>query len=128
MDMEVHIKELICSSILGLNYKNSKKKRSFRLRSYGNSSKVSCSLRKKKKEKKRKKERKKVFFVKFLWRLMFCWPVGCLAQIRRIVFASNSPIINRSSTVYFATFVTVSHNGRKGWENPLTSHSGNYHP
>ena len=73
MDMEVYIKELIWSSILGLNYKNSKKKRSFRLRSYGNSSKVSCSLRKKKKkEKKRKKERKKVFFVKFLWRLMFC--------------------------------------------------------
>ena len=27
MDMEVYIKELICSSILGLNYKNSKKKK-----------------------------------------------------------------------------------------------------
>ena len=29
MDMEVHIKELIWSSILGLNYKNSKKKEAF---------------------------------------------------------------------------------------------------
>ena len=29
MDMEVYIKELIWSSILGLNYKNSKKKEAF---------------------------------------------------------------------------------------------------
>ena len=56
IDMEVYIKELICSSILGLKLQKFKK-RSFRLRCYRNSSKVLCSLEKK--EKKKKKERKK---------------------------------------------------------------------
>ena len=97
IDMEVYIKELICSSILGLKLQKFKK-RSFRLRCYRNSSKVLCSLEKKEKKKKKgKKERKKVFWVKFRWRLMFRWQVRSLGQIRRNVFARNSPSIFRTS-------------------------------
>ena len=72
MDMEVYIKELICSSILGLNYKNSKKKKLSTKELWKFFKSFMFLEKKKKKEKKRKKERKKVFFVKFLWRLMFC--------------------------------------------------------
>ena len=58
MDMEVYIKELICSSILGLNYKNSKKKK-LSTKELWKFFKNFMFLEKKKKKKKEKKKEKK---------------------------------------------------------------------
>ena len=57
MDMEVYIKELICSSILGLNYKNSKKKKKLSTKELWKFFKSFMFLEKKKR--KRKKEKRK---------------------------------------------------------------------
>ena len=60
MDMEVYIKELIWSSILGLNYKNSKKKKlsSKELWKFFKSFMFLEKKKKKKKKKEKRKERK----------------------------------------------------------------------
>ena len=57
MDMEVYIKELICSSILGLNYKNSKKKK-LSTKELWKFFKSFMFLEKKKKKRKKKEKRK----------------------------------------------------------------------
>ena len=57
MDMEVYIKELIWSSILGLNYKNSKKKK-LSTKELWKFFKSFMFLEKKKKKKKKKEKRK----------------------------------------------------------------------
>ena len=59
MDMEVYIKELICSSILGLNYKNSKKKK-LSTKELWKFFKSFMFLEKKKKKKKKKEKKESI--------------------------------------------------------------------
>ena len=60
MDMEVYIKELICSSILGLNYKNSKKKK-LSTKELWKFFKSFMFLEKKKKKKKKEKRKERKY-------------------------------------------------------------------
>ena len=60
MDMEVYIKELIWSSILGLNYKNSKKKK-LSTKELWKFFKSFMFLEKKKKKKKKEKRKERKY-------------------------------------------------------------------
>ena len=60
MDVEVYIKELICSSILGLNYKNSKKKK-LSTKELWKFFKSFMFLEKKKKKKKKEKRKERKY-------------------------------------------------------------------
>ena len=60
MDLEVYIKELICSSILGLNYKNSKKKK-LSTKELWKFFKSFMFLEKKKKKKKKEKRKERKY-------------------------------------------------------------------
>ena len=99
--MEVYIKELICSSILGLKLQKFGK-RSSRLSCYRNSSKVLCSL-----EKKGKNWKKESILSKISLALNVSLTSQKFGTDKKDCLCQKLPKHLQSFTAYFATFVTV---------------------